>query len=147
MEAKIRYLEMIQSAMTGASNNSLRIKGFTMLLLAGTIALLLRNGADTADTIVIPFHLAIIIILVVGFLFLLDFYFIRQSDLFNVLYDRVRVLSEGDIDFSMEVEQYGAELDERYREFPSFPLIVSGILHLCLAVLVVVGTLPSIFQA
>ena len=143
MEAKIRYLEMIQSAMTGASNNSLRIKGFTMLLLAGTLALLLRNGAGT---IIIPFHLAIILILVIGFLFLLDFHFIRQSDLFKILYDRARVLSEGDIDFSMDVEHYGSELDEIYRDVPSFPLVASGILHLCLAVFVVVGTLPSIFQ-
>ncbi len=143
MESKIRYLEMIQRAIDGASNNSLRIKGFTMLLLAGTLALLLRNGASA---IIIPLNLGLILILVVGFLFLLNFHFIRQSDLFKTLYDRVRVLPESEIEFSMEVEQYGSELDESYKKFTPLPLIASGILHLCLVVFVVIGTLPSMIQ-
>ena len=81
MEAKVRHLEMIRGAISEAAGNSLRIKGFAMLLLAGTIALMLRDGASTFT---IPVHLALILILIVAILGLLDFYFIRQSDLFRI---------------------------------------------------------------
>lgn len=140
MEAKIRHLEMIQSALNRASDNSLRIKGFAMLLLVGTLALLLRDGGSP---IAIPFVFAIILILIVAFLFLLDFYFIRQSDLLTILYNRVRIQCEAKIDFSMEVDKYASELDERYKIFLPFQLVTSGIIHICIIVLLLLGMLPS----
>ena len=130
---------MIQSSVTGAANNSLRTEGFAILLLIGTVALLLRDGTRTDA---IPFLFGLVLILIVAFLFLLDFYFIRQSSLFKILYNKVRMCAEDEIDFSMEIERYGGELDKQYRESPPFQLIASGIIHLCIILLLFFGMLP-----
>lgn len=139
MEAKIRHLEMIQDSVTREANNSLRVEGFTMLMLIGTVALLLWDSART-DTI--PFVFGIVLILIVAFLFLLDFYFIRQSGLFKILYNQARTLPEDEIDFSMEIEKYSEELDNQYKEFPPFQLVVSGFIHICIILLLFLGMLP-----
>ena len=142
MEAKIRHLEMIQGAVNRASDNSLRIKGFAMLLLAGTLALTLRD-----DVSVIPFHIGIILLIIVSFLGLLDFYFLRQSDLYRILYNETRVQSEENIDFSMmEVEQYGSELDIFYRNNTPFPIMATAILYGSIAIIVLFGTFPSLLS-
>ena len=139
MEGKIGHLEMIKGAIDGASSNSLRVEGFAILLLIGTVALLLRDGVRTD---VIPFLFGVVLILIVAFLFLLDFYFIRQSSLFKILYNQVRLLPEDEVDFSMEVEQYSDELNEQYKEFPPFQLVASGVIHLCIILLLFFGMLP-----
>ena len=106
VEGKIRHLEMIQGAMRQSATDSLRIKGFAMLMLIGIVALLLRDGVRTDA---IPFLFGFVLMFIVVFLFLLDFYFIHQSDLFKILYNRVRVRPEDEIDFSMGAEQVGAK--------------------------------------
>ena len=136
---------MIQSAMRRASDNSLRIKGFAMLLLAGTLALTLRDDVAVS---VIPFHIGIILIVIVSFLGLLDFYFLRQSDLYKILYNETKMKSEGDIDFSMmEVEQYGSELDAFYRSNTPFPIMATAILYGSIAIIMLFGTFPSLLSA
>ena len=142
MESKIRHLEMIMGAIDGASNNSLRIKGFAMLLLAGTLALTLRENVNAS---VIPFHIGIVLIVVVGFLGLLDFYFIQESDLYKILYRAILTRSHGNIDFSMETVQYTDELDAFYRKVTPFPIVVTIILYGSIAIIVIFGTLPSIW--
>ena len=139
MEPKIRHLEMIQRAINGASDNSLRIKGFAMLLLAGTVALLMRVGEGAAT---IPFLFGLLLILIVWFLFFLDIYFIRQADSYRILYNQIRIAPADDVDFSMEVSQFGEELNEYYRYFLPFPLIASGVIHICIIVMLIVGMLP-----
>ena len=85
MEAKIRHLEMIRSAIDSASGNSLRIKGFAMLLLAGAMALALRDGMEPVSGM-IPLPIAVVLLVIVAILGLLDYHFTRQSDLFKILY-------------------------------------------------------------
>ena len=133
---------MIRGAIDGASNNSLRIKGFAMLLLAGTLALVLRG--DTASS-AIPFNIGIILLVVVGFLGLLDFYFIRESDLYKILYRAILTRPYGSIDFSMETMQYTDELDILYQELTPFPIVATIILYGSIALIVIFGTLPSIW--
>ena len=139
MEAKIRHLEMIQGAIDGASNNSLRIKGIAMLLFAATIAFLLR-GDDSVPAISLP--LAIVLLITIFILWLLDFYFVRQSDLFRILYNRVRTRSEEDIDFSMDAEEHSGELGDRYSRNPPIPVIVTGVFYTCASLTVIFAALP-----
>ena len=141
MQAKIRHLEMIRNAIDGAAGNSLRIKGFAMLLLAGALALLLR---DSSGGVVIPLPMAVILWLIIIILGVLDLYFIRQADLFRILYNHVQTISENDVNFSMEVEQYSDELDRQYGERPSFQLWASAFLYLNIFLIVLAGTLPSL---
>ena len=140
-EAKIRHLEMIRHAIDGASGNSLRIKGFAMLLLAGTLALALREGASVG---IIPQPIAIVLLIIIAFIGLLDFYFIRQADLYGILYNEVRKLSEDEIDFSMEVDRYSDYLNSEYNERLPFPIIASSVLHLNIALILISKTLAFI---
>ena len=139
MEPKIRHLELIQRAITGASDNSLRIKGFAMLLFAGTIAFLLR-GDESVPAISLP--LAIVLLVTIFILWLLDFYFGRQADLFKFLYNEVRTLPEVDIDFSMNAEQHTVELDYRYSNSPPIPVVATGVFYTCASLTVIFAALP-----
>ena len=139
MEAKIRHLEMIRSAIDGAAGNSLRIKGFAMLLLAGAIAFLIRDDMSAS---VIPVHFAVILWVFVAILFSLDAYFIRQSDLFGILYNQVMRRSEDDIDFSMDLTQCRNETPEPQNEELSLYLIATLAFYLIILAILIIGALP-----
>ena len=82
------------------ASNSFLLKGWTVVLVAALIALLARPGA--IGFIVIPF-LPIVIF------WILDGFFLSQERLFRALYDYVRTLDEGQIDFSMDTSEYGKD--------------------------------------
>ena len=140
MEAKIRHLEMIRAAISEAAGNSLRIKGFAMLLLAGSLALTLREGAGAFP---LPFPLGAILILITAVLGLLDFHYIRQSDLFKILYNEVKERSENAIDFSMEVDQYSDRLYQHYKRVWSLPVAAVICLYIFIMVILLYGMLPT----
>ncbi len=137
MEPKIRHLEMIRRAIDGASDNSLRIKGFAMLLLAGAMALALRVDVGVG---VIPLPVAIVLLVIVVSLWLLDSFFIRQADLYSILYNEVQKLSHEEIDFSMEAKQYGDKLNSRYNEHLPFLVIASATLHVSIGLILIFST-------
>ena len=138
MEAKIRHLEMIRAAISEAAGNSLRIKGFAMLLLAGSLALTLREGTGE-----LPLPLGTILILITISLMFLDFHYIQQSDLFKILYNEVQERSEDAIDFSMEVDQYSAQLYQRYKRIWRFPVAAVVPLYTFIVVLLLYAMLPT----
>lgn len=130
---------MIQRAINGASDNSLRIKGIAMLLFAGTIAFLLRGDANVPA---ISLPLAIVLLITIFILWLLDFYFGRQADLFKLLYNKVRTLPEEDVDFSMDSEQHTQELDSQYSSNPPIPVVATGVFYTCASLTVIFAALP-----
>ena len=138
MEAKIRHLEMIRAAISEAAGNSLRIKVFAMLLLAGSLALTLQEGTGE-----LPLPLGTILILITVSLMFLDFYYVWQSDLFKMLYNEVQTRSEDDIDFLMEVDQYSRELYQRYKEVWPFPVVAAIYLYIFIMMILVIGMLPT----
>lgn len=135
-EAKIRHLEMIRNAIDGASGNSLRIKGFALLLLAGAMALALPDGEAT-----LPFILAITLCLIIGALGALDFYFILRSDLFNLMYNDVSRRAEGEIDFSMKTAQYNEQLIDLYGNHFTLQIWVSILLYYNVIVVIIASSL------
>ena len=130
---------MIQRAIDGASNNSLRIKGIAMLLFAGTIAFLLRGGESIA---VISLPLSTVLLLIIFILGLLDSYFVRQVDLLKIMYNRVRMQSEGDVDFSMESELHSKELRKQYDKNPPIPIVTTVSFYVCVFLTVIIAALP-----
>ena len=134
----MRHLEMIRNAIDGAAGNSLRIKGFAMLLLAGAMALALREDVGAG---LIPLPISIALLVIVVFLWLLDFYFIRQADLNRILYNEVRKLAHDEIDFSMGSGQYSEYLNSQYRERLPFLVTASSALHLSVAIIVIYSAL------
>ena len=136
MESKIRHLEMIRAAISEAAGNSLRIKGFAMLLLAGSLAL--SDGLIT-----LPLPVSTILILVTVVLGLLDFHYTQQSDLFKILYNEVQARDEADIDFSMEVDQYSTQMYQSYKIIWRFPIAAVVPLYTFIVVLLLYAMLPT----
>ena len=140
MEAKIRHLEMIQAAITQSTGNSLRIKGFAMLLLVGAVALLLSgDGGGSA----IPVRFGLVLTGLVVVLAILDYYFLREADLFRILYNQVKAQDESAIDFSMDTAKFRKELDAQYREHPPLPVAAAMFFYLSAFSIVLLGTLSS----
>ena len=93
MEPKLKHLEFIQGAITRLANNSFRMKGWAVFLVAALLVLLAREGCiEFAYIAFVP------VIVFWG----LDGYFLWQERLFRDLYNHVRELDEANIDFSMD---------------------------------------------
>lgn len=138
MEAKIRHLEMIRSAISQATGNSLRIKGFAMLLLVGAVALLL--GGDGGGS-AIPVYFGFVLLALVVALAILDYYFLREADLFRILYNQVKAQSENAIDFSMDTSKFIQELNAQYTEYPTLLIVATMFFYTCALLVVLLGIL------
>ena len=93
MEAKFKHLELIQGTINRLAADSFRMKGWAVILVSALLVLLAREGR--VEFAWVGFVPALVF-------WGLDGYFLWQERLFRDLYDRVRGLSESDIDFSMD---------------------------------------------
>ena len=92
MEKKLKHLEMLQAVISRMANNSFRLKGWNVVLVS---AIFVLASSESKSQIVCLAYLPTAVF------WLLDGYFLRQERLFRKLYDKVRVMGEDDIDFSM----------------------------------------------
>lgn len=136
MEAKIRHLEMIQGAISQSTGNSLRIKGFAMLLLVGAVALLLSGDGSA-----IPVYFGLVLLALVVVLWVLDQHFLMEADLFRILYNQVQAQSDNTIDFSMDTAKFIQELNVQYTERPKLPIVATMFFYLCGLLVVLLGIL------
>ena len=90
---KIAHLEMIQNIVNRLSQNSFLLKGWTVILVSGLLAL----GAARTETVLD--YLALFPVLA---FWGLDAYFLREEKTFRHLFNHVREIDEKDIDFSMD---------------------------------------------
>lgn len=100
--AKHAHLDMIQGVVNRFSHNSFLLKGWSVVLVSAMFAL------ATNDAAVLFVYLAYFP--TISF-WGLDGYFLRQERLFRRLYDRVRLLPENEIDFSMKTSIVVPEVD------------------------------------
>ena len=97
MEPKLKHLEFIQGVVNRLASDSFRLKGWTVLLVAALFVLLAGQGRIEFTAIgIVP------VLLFWG----LDGYFLWQERLFRALYDHVRMLKNGDVDFSMKTNAF-----------------------------------------
>ena len=95
MSNKHTHLQMIQGIVNRLSHNSFLLKGWSVVLVSAMFALAAK------DSQLLFVYLAYFP--AISF-WCLDGYFLHQERLFRKLYDRVRELSEEDIDFSMNTQ-------------------------------------------
>lgn len=95
MSSKHTHLEMIQGIVNRLSHNSFLLKGWSVVLVSAMFALAAK------DSQLLFVYLAYFP--AISF-WCLDGYFLHQERLFRKLYDRVRKLSEDEIDFSMNTQ-------------------------------------------
>lgn len=97
MEAKLKHLEFIQGVINRLATDSCRMKGWAVVVISAILVLLAREGR--IEFAYIGFVPTLIF-------WGLDSYFLWRERLFRDLYEQVRVLDEGDIDFSMDVSAF-----------------------------------------
>lgn len=97
MEPKLKHLELIQGVVNRLASDSFRMKGWSVVLIAALLVLMARESC---------FELAPIGFLPVLVFWALDGYFLQQERLYRSLYDHVRHLEGGDVDFSMDVKPF-----------------------------------------
>lgn len=93
MEGKLKYLEMIQGIINRMASNSFLLKGWTVTLVSGILALSDENLGEKG-----LFILLLPVIIFWG----LDSYYLQQERLYRALYDKVRLLPETEVDYSMK---------------------------------------------
>ena len=106
MENKIKHLEMIQNIVNRMASGSTFLKGWTVILVAAVLGFVLKNSQSTYV------WLAVIPTL---FFWGLDSIYLRQEKLFRALYNKVRILKEEDIDFSMDTSDMEKDVKSWFR--------------------------------
>ena len=93
MEKKLKHLEMIQNIISRMANNSFLVRGWSVTLVAALFAL------SAKDSQVLFVYLAYFPAIA---FWILDGYYLNQEWLFRGLYNKVRLMNDDQIDFSMD---------------------------------------------
>lgn len=96
-DKKFKHLDYIHNSINRMSSNSFLIKGWAITIIS---ALFIFAEEQMNERI-----LAIAILAMVIFWYL-NGYFLQQERKFRALYDKVRILSENEIDFSMSTDEF-----------------------------------------
>jgi hypothetical protein len=115
MENKRSHLQMLQGIIDRLSQNSFLLKAWSVGLLSALFALFAANSK------VMFIYLAYF---PVFSFWILDAYFLRQERLFRKLYDRIRILEDSQIDFSMNTSSVKSEVDSWLRVMFSITLLI-----------------------
>jgi len=102
LDNKRKHLEMLQGVITRMATNSFQLKGWSVVLVSALFAL--AAGDSQRLFVYLAYFPAIAF-------WVLDGYFLRQERLFRKLYDRVRLMDEAEVDFSMRTSVVDGEVD------------------------------------
>lgn len=99
-EKKLKHLELIQLVVTRMGGNLFYLRGWSITLIGGVLAILSQKK-DEVDSF------PVIVLLVVTLMFwIYDGYFLSLERKYRDLYNKVRKLSEKEIDFSMNINEF-----------------------------------------
>ena len=98
MDAKIKHLEFIQTAINRMAGNSFLLKGWSVTLTGGLLAVSVKESNR---------HYIYISIAVLALFWLLDSFYLSRERRFIGLYNHVRSTPEAKIDFSMDPRPFG----------------------------------------
>lgn len=101
MDEKLKHLEFIQAAINRMANNSFLLKGWSVTLTGALLALTFKQ---------LDHRYLYVSLVVLAFFWSLDSFFLYQERKFIALYDHVRKLPAGHIDFSMNTQTYKRRL-------------------------------------
>lgn len=96
-ERKLKHLELIQGVITRVAGNLFTLRGWMITLVVALSAAFLEFGRN---------ELQAILVLVVVIFWVHDAYFLSLERSYRCLYNKVRLLKEEDIDFSMDVSEF-----------------------------------------
>jgi len=131
-EGKHKHLELIQGVINRLSTNSFLLKGWSVVFVS---ALLVFSAVDGRPAFVLAACIPAIVF------WGLDGFFLWQEQLFRKPYDHVRVLEDGEIDFSMNTTPFksgdapswiGATLSKTLMPFHGVLILAVIVVSLCL---------------
>jgi len=127
VEYKIKHLELIQAVITRLSEHSFRLKTFGLIQVVGAMVALV-SGKVNALVFLVPVGASLVI-------WGLDAWFLREERAYRALFDHVRKLHEGDVDFSMDAggrreKLVGVALSSTLRVFYPMLVVVSLVVAL-----------------
>lgn len=99
LERKLRHLDFIQLTITRMAANSFLLKAWTVTIVTALIALAAGGSKHSNYLLIAP-------IPAIAF-WVLDGYYLHQERRYRALYDKVRVLEEDAIDFSLSTAGIG----------------------------------------
>ena len=102
MDNRVKHLELIQGVINRMAQSSFLLKGWSVVLVAALFAL--AAGDSRIEFIYLAYFPA-------AMFWFLDGYFLWQERLYRKLYDKVRVLEDSAVDFSMDTSSLTAEVD------------------------------------
>jgi hypothetical protein len=102
-DKKLKHLEFIQNVISRMGGNLFYLRGWVISLVAGVLVLLAQVGDGKLPII----FLAFITILFWAY----DGYFLSLERKYRKLYDKVRMMKEEDIDFSMSIKDFSNDWD------------------------------------
>ncbi len=96
-DKKLKHLELIQGIITRMGANLFTLRGWMITLVVALSVAFLEVGRN---------ELQLILVLVVLIFWVHDAYFLSLERSYRCLYDKVRELSEEEIDFSMGIAEF-----------------------------------------
>ena len=115
MEHKLAHLEMIQGVINRMAGNSFLLKGWSVTLVSALFALAAAESNEMFAALALLPALAF---------WALDGYVLWQERLFRALYDKVRVLEDSAVDFSMNTLAGKEEVESWPRIMLSKTLVI-----------------------
>ena len=103
MDKKLKHLEFLQGIINRLSAAGFQMKGWSIVLVSGL--LVLKDGRTGQD------GSGFLLLCPVFMFWILDGFFLSRERHFRALYDHVRKLPEGEVDFSMDVKCVRRKLD------------------------------------
>ncbi len=100
MEGKLKHLEFVQNAINRMAHNSFLLKGWSVTLVGGLLALSFKE----MDPRYFVISLGVLL-----FFWLLDSYYLSRERLFIKLYNHVRTTGKA-TDFSMDTQPFHNEV-------------------------------------
>lgn len=115
MENKLKHLEFIHNTIVRMSTNSFLIKGWCVTIVTALFALAEKN--------IINNYICISYFVLFVFWFL-NAYFLQLERKFRSLYDEVRIKTEEQIDFSMDISGFNSKFNGFYSALCSKSLML-----------------------
>lgn len=100
------HLAMIQGVVDRMGGNLFFLRGWSITLLAGLFAV------STSPLLSVDRWAPALFFLLLGLFWVYDGYFLSLERKYRALYDKVRKLSEEDVDFSMNVSEFKIHADK-----------------------------------
>ncbi len=97
MEKKIKHLELLQNVIDRMTHNSFLLKGWSVVLVSALFALSAKDKSRL---------MALVAYFPALSFWLLDGYFLWQERSYRMLYNKVRMQKEEEIDFSMNTSEF-----------------------------------------